>query len=104
MSDIFDAIAQDLLVRGTITPAQAKTRVLDLAREMDEGVRSSVCTSPSQMSKLVEASRPIAERSLRVIERYDFPPCLRAGFFAAFYDASLEALVTPVSMNRVSEQ
>lgn len=101
MSDTFDAIAQDLLVRGTITPPLAKTRALDLAREMDEGVRSSVCTSPSQMSKLIEASRPIAERTLRVIEKQDFPPCLRAGFFAAFYDTSLEALVTPVSMNRV---
>ena len=37
------------------------------------------------------------------MERQDYPPCLRAGFFAAFYDLTLQALVTPVGLNRVPD-
>lgn len=101
--DSFDVIARDLLVTKTATPAEAKARTLDLTRAMDEGVRSSVCTSPSQMSRLISACEPIVDRIQRLIDRQDYPPCLRAGFFAAFYDLMLQDLVTPVGLNRVPD-
>lgn len=103
MMDTFDLIARELLVERTTSPSEAKARALALAKKMDDEVRTSVCTSSSQMARLIDASQPIVDRTLSIIERNDYPPCLRAGFFAAFYDTKIQDLVTPVGLNRVPD-
>ena len=78
-----------------------KNRALELARQADEDVAS--CFTESQTAATIDACTPIYERIQRVIDEQDYEPCLRAGFFSAYYNMMYERLVTEVGQNAPHE-
>lgn len=90
---LYDELLADLL-NGSVSPEDAQNLALD------EFVRSQqeVAERWRPDGKILErAGERIIGHALDVIERGSYPPCRRAGFFAALF--SHEGLVTKISGN-----
>lgn len=76
---------------------KVKQGALEICRAADRGV-ASLFTEADEATTIT-ACAPICDRIQRVIEEQDYEPCLRAGFFSAYYHTIFGEIITPVGQN-----